>query len=57
MTEYTAPLRDVRFALENLVDLESLSKLPGFAHATVPIVATFAHVPATLFVCVRQAPA
>ncbi|MEY2421202.1 MAG: 3-(methylsulfanyl)propanoyl-CoA dehydrogenase [Acidimicrobiaceae bacterium] len=33
MAEYVAPLRDVRFALENLVDLAALSKLPGFEHA------------------------
>ena len=33
MTEYVAPLRDIRFALEHLVDLAALAKLPGFEHA------------------------
>ena len=33
MAEYRAPLRDVRFALEHLVDLRALSKLPSFEHA------------------------
>ncbi|MEY2458262.1 MAG: 3-(methylsulfanyl)propanoyl-CoA dehydrogenase, partial [Acidimicrobiaceae bacterium] len=33
MAEYVAPLRDVRFALEHLVDLAALSKLPAFEHA------------------------
>ena len=33
MAEYVAPLNDIRFALENLVDLPALSKLPPFAHA------------------------
>jgi alkylation response protein AidB-like acyl-CoA dehydrogenase len=33
MAEYTAPLQDIRFALEHLVDLPALSKLPVFAHA------------------------
>ncbi|HEV3226702.1 MAG TPA: acyl-CoA dehydrogenase [Acidimicrobiales bacterium] len=31
--EYVAPRRDIRFALEQLVDLPALSKLPGFEHA------------------------
>jgi alkylation response protein AidB-like acyl-CoA dehydrogenase len=30
---YVAPLGDIHFALENLVDLAALSKLPAFAHA------------------------
>ncbi len=32
MAEYTAPLRDMRFVLEHLVDLESIAALPGFDH-------------------------
>ena len=32
MAEYTAPLRDIRFVLEHLVDLESITELPGFEH-------------------------
>jgi len=33
MPLYVAPLRDIRFTLDHLVDLEGLSKLPVFAHA------------------------
>jgi 3-(methylthio)propanoyl-CoA dehydrogenase len=33
MAEYTAPLRDIRFVLEHLVDLPAIAKLPGFGHA------------------------
>src|SRR5687768_16198489 len=32
MAEYTAPLGDMRFVLEHLVDLESIAALPGFDH-------------------------
>src|SRR5688500_1719128 len=32
MPEYTAPLRDIRFVLEHLVDLPSIAALPGFEH-------------------------
>ena len=32
MAEYTAPLRDIRFVLEHLVDLPSVAALPGFEH-------------------------
>jgi len=32
MAEYTAPLRDMRFVLEHLVDLEGVTALPGFDH-------------------------
>ena len=32
MAEYTAPLRDIRFVLEHLVDLASVTELPGFEH-------------------------
>ena len=33
MADYHAPQRDVRFALEHLVDLAALAKLDGFEHA------------------------
>ena len=33
MVEYTPPLRDIRFVLEQLVDLDGLSKLEAYAHA------------------------
>jgi len=33
MADYVAPLGDIRFALEHLVDLAGLSKLPPFGHA------------------------
>jgi alkylation response protein AidB-like acyl-CoA dehydrogenase len=32
MSEYTAPLADVRFVLEHLVDLPSVCQLPGYDH-------------------------
>ena len=32
MAEYTAPLADIRFVLEHLVDLSSVAALPGFEH-------------------------
>ena len=32
MSEYTAPLADLRFVLEHLVDLPSIAALPGFEH-------------------------
>ena len=32
MAEYTAPLRDIRFVLEHLVDLPSVAALPGYDH-------------------------
>jgi alkylation response protein AidB-like acyl-CoA dehydrogenase len=32
MAEYTAPLADIRFVLEHLVDLPSVAALPGFEH-------------------------
>ena len=32
MSESTAPLRDIRFVLEHLVDLPSVAALPGFEH-------------------------
>jgi alkylation response protein AidB-like acyl-CoA dehydrogenase len=33
MAEYVPPLRDIRFVLEQLADLDGLSKLEAFAHA------------------------
>ena len=33
MTEYVPPLRDIRFVLEQLADLDGLSKLEAYAHA------------------------
>ena len=33
MAEYVPPLRDIRFVLEQLVDLDGLSKLAAYAHA------------------------
>jgi 3-(methylthio)propanoyl-CoA dehydrogenase len=32
MSEYRPPLRDIRFVLENIVDLKELSALPDFEH-------------------------
>jgi len=32
MSEYTAPLRDMRFVLEHLADLEAIASVPGFEH-------------------------
>src|SRR5215218_1377113 len=32
MPEYRAPLRDIAFVLEHVVDLPALSKLPAFEH-------------------------
>jgi len=33
MPDYEAPLADMRFVLENIVDLPALAQLPGFGHA------------------------
>jgi alkylation response protein AidB-like acyl-CoA dehydrogenase len=33
MAEYSAPLEDMRFVLENVVDLAGLAALPGYEHA------------------------
>lgn len=38
MGEYTAPLKDMRFVLNNIVDLEALSKLETYAHAEPDVV-------------------
>ena len=32
MAEYTAPLREIRFVLDHLVDLPGVVALPGFDH-------------------------
>src|ERR1051325_7678427 len=32
MAEYTAPLRDMRFVLEHLVDLAAIAALPPYEH-------------------------
>jgi alkylation response protein AidB-like acyl-CoA dehydrogenase len=33
MADYVAPLADMRFVLENIVDLAALAELPGYEHA------------------------
>ena len=33
MASYVPPLRDIRFVLEQLIDLDGLSKLEAFCHA------------------------
>ena len=33
MADYVPPLRDIRFVLDELVDLDGLSKLEAFGHA------------------------
>ncbi|MEH6545762.1 MAG: acyl-CoA dehydrogenase C-terminal domain-containing protein [Sneathiella sp.] len=38
MGEYVAPLKDMRFVLNNIVDLNALSKLEGFEHAESDVV-------------------
>ena len=38
MTEYAAPLRDIRFLLEDVAALEAVSALPGFEEATPDVV-------------------
>ena len=38
MTDYSAPLADMRFVLENIVDLPALASLPGFEHAEPEVV-------------------
>ncbi len=32
MSDYRPPLRDIRFVLENIVDLDQVSSLPGYEH-------------------------
>jgi len=38
MAEYIAPLRDLKFVVEELSDLEGVSRLPGFEEATPDLV-------------------
>ena len=38
MASYVPPLRDIRFVLEQLIDLDGLSKLEAFCHADADIV-------------------
>ncbi len=38
MAEYSAPLKDMRFVLDNIADLSSLSKLDGYEHAESDVV-------------------
>ncbi|NND61114.1 MAG: acyl-CoA dehydrogenase, partial [Gammaproteobacteria bacterium] len=38
MTEYHAPTRDMRFAIEELADLSGLVRLPGFEAAEADVV-------------------
>jgi alkylation response protein AidB-like acyl-CoA dehydrogenase len=38
MPEYAAPLADIRFVLENVVDLAGLAKLPAFEHLDPDVV-------------------
>jgi len=39
MSDYTAPLDDIRFVLEHVTDLGALAQLPGFEHADPETVA------------------
>jgi 3-(methylthio)propanoyl-CoA dehydrogenase len=38
MSEYTAPLRDMRFVLRELAGLDAVSRLPGCGEATPDVV-------------------
>ena len=38
MASYTAPLRDMQFVLNELADMEGVSRLPGYAEATPELV-------------------
>ncbi len=38
MSEYTAPLRDMRFVLDELIGLDSIAALPGYGEATPELV-------------------
>src|SRR5665213_2051372 len=38
MADYTAPLADMRFALDTIAGLPQLAELPGFAHAAPDLV-------------------
>ncbi|MBT7266260.1 MAG: acyl-CoA dehydrogenase, partial [Rhodospirillaceae bacterium] len=37
MTEYTAPLRDVSFALSHIAEIDTISTFPGYEDATADI--------------------
>nr|NIW38610.1 acyl-CoA dehydrogenase [Gemmatimonadota bacterium] len=39
MSEYRAPVRDIKFALDHIVDVASLAELPAFDHAEPDLVA------------------
>ena len=39
MSEYQAPLEDIRFVLDHIVDLSSLAALPGCEHAEPDVIA------------------
>ena len=38
MTTYSAPLDDIKFLLNNVLEMPSISKLPGFEDATPDMV-------------------
>ena len=38
MTTYSAPLRDMQFAMKDLADLDGVIELPGYAEATPDLV-------------------
>ena len=38
MSDYAAPVRDMRFVLNHVLDLEDLSRLPGYEHAEPDLV-------------------
>jgi alkylation response protein AidB-like acyl-CoA dehydrogenase len=40
MDEYAAPVRDMRFVLENLVDVSALQRLPGYDEVGVDLILT-----------------
>ncbi|MFV8836746.1 acyl-CoA dehydrogenase N-terminal domain-containing protein, partial [Aquisalimonas sp. APHAB1-3] len=38
MTDYTAPTRDMKFVMQELLDLDAISALPGFEEASPELV-------------------
>jgi hypothetical protein len=38
MSDYTPPLNDIRFVLDQILDLAALAKLPAFEHADPDLV-------------------
>jgi alkylation response protein AidB-like acyl-CoA dehydrogenase len=38
MAEYSAPIRDIAFVLDTIVDIESVASLPGFEHVDAGII-------------------